>query len=71
MYVWYGTNEYNFEKLLNPPAYEPTKCSACGEVIALGEDGYSRLGKQYFCEECGYKQMTKDPNTPRNQSTER
>jgi hypothetical protein len=65
MYVWYGTNEYNFEKLLNPPAYEPTKCSACGEVIALGEDGYSRLGKQYFCEECGYKRMTNRPQRSR------
>jgi hypothetical protein len=21
IYIWYGTNEYNFEKLLNPPAY--------------------------------------------------
>jgi hypothetical protein len=27
VYLWYGTNEYNFEKLPNPPAYEPTKCS--------------------------------------------
>lgn len=25
IYVWYGTNEYNFEKLENPPAYESTK----------------------------------------------
>src|SRR3989344_5424360 len=24
MYVWYGMNEYNFEKLSNPPAFEPT-----------------------------------------------
>jgi len=24
-YVHYGTNEYNFEKLENPPSYEPTK----------------------------------------------
>ena len=23
--VWYGTNEYNFEKLPDPPSYEPTK----------------------------------------------
>lgn len=23
-YVWYGTNEYNFEKFHDPPAYEPT-----------------------------------------------
>src|SRR3990172_1895602 len=24
IYVWYGTNEYNFEKLKNPPSFEPT-----------------------------------------------
>ena len=57
IYVWYGTNEYNFEKLTNPPAYEPTKCALCGNIISLGEDGYSRLGKQYFCEECSHKRM--------------
>ena len=33
MYVWYGTNEHNFEKLENPPAYEPTHCGGCGRVI--------------------------------------
>ena len=36
MYVYYGTNEYNFEKLDNPPAYLPTKCARCGVVISLG-----------------------------------
>src|SRR3972149_4726375 len=41
MYVWYGTNEHNFVKLENPPAYEPTKCAKCGIVMRLGEDGYS------------------------------
>jgi len=30
MYVYYGTNEYNFEKLENPPDYEPTKCQVWG-----------------------------------------
>jgi len=24
MYVWYGTNDYNFVVLENPPHYEPT-----------------------------------------------
>ena len=52
MYVWYGTNEYNFEKLENPPAYEPTLCTDCGKVIVLGEDGYAQLGYQYWCEVC-------------------
>ena len=35
MYVYYGTNEYNFEVLPNPPAYEPTKCADCGKVTTL------------------------------------
>jgi hypothetical protein len=52
MYVWYGTNDYNFEKLQNPPDYEPTKCSRCGEVIVLSEGGYSHKGDEYWCEEC-------------------
>jgi hypothetical protein len=52
MYVWYGTNEYNFEKLENPPKYEPTHCSSCGKVIVLGEGGYAQLGKEYTCMEC-------------------
>jgi hypothetical protein len=52
MYVWYGTNEYNFEKLEKPPAYEATKCSSCGCVIRLGTDGYSISGKKYFCMKC-------------------
>lgn len=52
MYVWYGTNEYNFEKLENPPSYEPTRCSKCGTVIVLSEGGYSSRGNEYWCEKC-------------------
>src|SRR5688572_17727963 len=52
MYVWYGTNEYNFEKLENPPSYEPTKCSSCGRVIRLGTESYSISGKKYRCMDC-------------------
>lgn len=59
MYVWYGTNEYNFEKLENPPAYEPKHCSGCGKVIRLGEDGYSQLGGNYKCEACTAEEMEK------------
>jgi hypothetical protein len=56
MYVWYGTNKYNFEKLENPPAYEPTKCSRCGTVIVLSEGGYTSLGSKYWCEQCTGKE---------------
>ena len=52
IYVWYGTNEYNFEKLKNPPSYEPTRCAKCNTIISLGKDGYSRKGSEYYCYEC-------------------
>jgi len=46
-----GTEPTNTEKLPDPPAYEPTKCSQCATVIVLSEDEYSKLGKEYFCSE--------------------
>ena len=52
MYVWYGTNEYNFEKLSDPPAFEPTYCSKCGERIVLPDGGYSSLCGVYRCDDC-------------------
>lgn len=52
MYVYYGTNEYNFEKLENPPSYEPTRCAKCNSVIVLSEGGYSVKGEQYLCGKC-------------------
>ncbi|MBI2600567.1 hypothetical protein HYW42_01325 [Candidatus Daviesbacteria bacterium] len=57
-YAWYGTNEYNFEKLPDPPKFDPTYCSLCGVIINRGEDGYTRLpdGK-FLCESCGWKHM--------------
>jgi hypothetical protein len=57
MYVYYGTNEYNFEKLANPPAYEPTKCSRCGKVIVLSEEGYSISVGEYRCELCAAEEF--------------
>lgn len=32
IYADFGTNAYNFVKLENPPAYEPTHCDGCGVV---------------------------------------
>lgn len=52
MYVYYGTNEYNFTKLENPPAYEPTRCMTCQQIIRLGEGGYTRSSKGYSCSPC-------------------
>jgi len=52
MYVWYGTNEFNFEKLENPPSYEPTRCTRCDKVIVLAKEGYSSKGGKFMCEKC-------------------
>jgi hypothetical protein len=52
MYVWYGTNEYNFVKLEDPPKFKPTRCAKCKRVIKLGEDGYSMRDGGYYCERC-------------------
>ncbi len=59
MYVWYGTNEHNFEKLENPPAYKPTKCATCKKVIHLGEDGYMMSGRKHYCEKCANRRIAK------------
>ena len=58
MYVYYGTNEYNFEKLENPPEYEPTRCSKCGGVIVMSEGGYSQRGEEYWCPKCANAQFS-------------
>ena len=53
MYAYYGTNEYNFEVLENPPKYKPTKCARCGTVIRLADGGYSFSGAEgYLCFDC-------------------
>jgi hypothetical protein len=57
IYVYYGTNDYNFEKLPNPPAFEPTHCAQCGKVISLSNDGYSMAEGGYYCERCTAKRM--------------
>ena len=66
MYVWYGTNEYNFEKLKNPPSYQPTRCASCGTVIRLGEDGYTLTpAGTYFCVACEDLPAGLQPHAPR------
>lgn len=70
MYVWYGTNEYNFEKLPDPPAYEPTLCSSCGVVIVLSRDEYSQLGARYTCGGCQDREMSvPGPSRPARRKT--
>ncbi len=59
MYVYYGTNEYNFEKLDNPPAYEPTRCAICGRIIKLSASTFTQSGDEYWCEACSQKKLAK------------
>ena len=58
MYVYYGTNDYNFEKLKDPPSFEPTKCSGCNAVIALADGGYSVRGTDYRCQKCSASEFS-------------
>ncbi|MBW6521646.1 MAG: hypothetical protein K0A99_11680 [Desulfoarculaceae bacterium] len=59
MVAWYGTNEYNFEKLPDPPEFEATTCSECGVIIHLSMDAYTMLGDNYWCYDCAAKKMEK------------
>lgn len=52
LYVYRGTNEYNFRILKNPPNFEPTLCSQCAQTISLIDGGYMIKGKAYVCENC-------------------
>lgn len=52
IYVHFGTNEFNFEKLANPPAFEPTRCTKCTKVIKLAEEGYSISKSGTHCMAC-------------------
>jgi hypothetical protein len=52
MYAWYVTNEYNFEKLENPPPFEPTLCAGCGKRIVLSEGGYTLSKGKHWCAAC-------------------
>lgn len=58
MYVWYGTNEHNFEKLENPPKFRPTFCCSCRKRIRLGTDGYTRYPDgSCCCEPCADRKL--------------
>jgi len=52
MYAWFATNEYNFDKLKDPPRFEPTLCAGCGKRIVLSEGGYTLAKGKHWCEAC-------------------
>ena len=51
-YVNYGTNEYNFRKLPNPPSFEPTRCIKCNTIINRMTDGFTSSKDGYCCNNC-------------------
>ena len=61
IFVWYATNEYNFEKLENPPKFEPTLCDGCGVRINLGGGGYSQGPQGVLCDRCTYERFYSAP----------
>ena len=72
MYVYFATNEFNFEKLANPPRFEPTHCDRCGVVIKLGTDGYSIGPRGTLCERCGAREFgASRPLKPKGPSSSR
>ena len=52
-YVNYGTNEYNFKKLSNPPSFESTRCYMCNTVINRMIDEYVMTKDGFCCSSCG------------------
>ncbi|MEL6137131.1 MAG: hypothetical protein AAFR42_06955 [Cyanobacteria bacterium J06628_6] len=57
LYVYFGTNEYNFEKLKNPPAYKPTRCVECNRIIRLAYEGHTMGQEGYTCEKCSNRKF--------------
>src|ERR1051325_9950962 len=53
LYVHHATNEYNFEKLPNPPPFEPTHCHRCSVRVRLAHDSYSMDRDGVLCMACG------------------
>jgi hypothetical protein len=59
MYVYYGTNKYNFWKLEEVPSFKPKHCATCNKIIIMSEGGFSQKGEEYWCYNCTNKQMRK------------
>lgn len=53
MYEYYGTNEFNFERLDERLDYRAQTCADCGAVIELSKGGYAvQPDGKYLCAEC-------------------
>ena len=52
MLAWYGTNEYNFEKLKDVPLFKPKRCEICGKGIFISQESYTAFGDKVWCVKC-------------------
>lgn len=53
IYDWYGSNEYNFDKLDKLLPFTPICCGQCGSMIIQSHEGYAALPDgTYRCERC-------------------
>lgn len=54
MYDWYGSNEYNFDKLDDLLPFTPIRCGICRSMIFQSQESYAALPDgTYRCERCG------------------
>lgn len=53
IYDWYGSNEYNFDKLDELLPFTPIRCGVCLSMIFQSRESYSSLPDgTYRCEHC-------------------
>ena len=53
MYDWYGSNEYNFDKLDELLSFTPIRCDVCHSMILQSQESYTALPDgTYKCEHC-------------------
>jgi hypothetical protein len=63
IYVWYGTNKFNFVKLDKLPKYELTVCCRCKSRIKLGEEGFLNYRNRYYCSSCALATQAERENS--------
>lgn len=51
-YVYYGTNEYNYEVLKNPPSFELKKCIKCNTPIDRANEDHTETKEGIICNNC-------------------
>ena len=52
MVAWYGTNEFNFEKLKDVPKFKPKHYEDCKKEIYISKENHIVLGGKVWCSKC-------------------